>query len=446
MNFSYKTSQCLHCAAGLRTMLWIAIAVTATTIMSCKDEESQIGMGLQDPASLFSGQHDTVILEGATYYDDSLLTTGYGRAVIGRVDNSIFGTTRATYYTQIANANGLDWNENCHIDSVILQLAVEDIFAPTRAARQDLHTAIQVFHTTDKIMTDTPYYATSTIGLGQKYADQPITITDSMMTRVNSDSLLNFTLKLDTSIFQLFPRRTLTPEALLDATKGIAIKLDEGSGYDIMTMTLNLAAATNKMTIYYSYHANGSSTINRTVGMSIGSGATHFSSYIHTYNAPFSSLQNKTADSLGGSQRLYLEPLGGTYMKLNMKNWVETFRVKHPTAVIAYAVIKLPVATESVGTEYPSRLYTYKNYADGSTVLIPDFTDAYRLTGYDGTNHLDKAYYRIRVTEHVQKMLHSGNDFGTLIYLEGRRSDPRSVVFNGTGTATPPRLEIVYSE
>ena len=424
-------------------MLWIAIAVAATSLVSCEDEETSIGLGLQDPASLFSGQHDTVILNGATFYDDSLLTSGYNYAVVGQTFNTVFGNTIALYNTQIANKSGLDWDENCHIDSVVMQLAVADIYAPSSTVGRNIQTTVVVNHLTEKIMTDSAYYSFSNIAKGEQYASQQVTITDSMRNRIEHDSLLTLSIKMNTSIFQLFPRRQLTAEELIDATKGIAISLDQTS-VDPVAMTLNLAAATTKMVIYYTY-SNGSQNINRTLDMNIGKGATHFSTYIHTYNHPFDELKNGTLDSLEGSQRLYLEPLGGTYLKLDMSSWVKQFRQAHPAAVIAYAVIKLPVASENKG-EYPSRLYTYKSYADGSSVLIPDFTDAYRLTGYDGTNHLDSAYYRIRVTEHVQKMLHSGNDFGTLIYLEGRRSDPRCVIFNGTATSNPPRLEIVYSE
>lgn len=442
MKFSINA---FRCTKGLRTLLRAAIIVAATCLASCEEEETNIGLGLQDPASLFSGQRDTVLLNGATFYDDSLLTSGYSRAVIGQTYHTVFGTTTASYNTQIANKNGLDWDEHCTIDSVVLQLAVEDVYAPHNPAGQDVTPTVVVKHLAEKIMTDSAYYSFSNIAKDELYASRQVRITDSMLNRVQHDSLITLSIKLDTSVFRLFPRRQLTAAELIDVTKGISVELNNTlSPGNPIAMTLNLAAATTKMAIYYTY-ANGSQNISRTLDMNVGSGATHFSTYTHDYKVPFSDLKSGTLDSLPGGLRLYLEPLGGTYLKLDMSSWVKQFRQKHPAAVIAYAVIKLPVAPESEG-EKPSKLYTYKNYADGSSVLIPDFMDTYRLTGYDGTNNIDSTCYRIRVTEHVQKMLHSGNDFGTLIYLEGRRSDPRSVIFNGTATSNPPKLEIVYSE
>lgn len=432
----------------LKSLLFIAVAslVAATLFTSCNEEESNIGMGLQDPATLFDGSRDTVYdLTAYTHYDDSLRTSGYSSAVLGYCNDAHFGKVTATYYTQMVNSNGVSLDEMCHIDSAILSLVITNVYSPSSNAknaysrmRKDdtyhLHFLVDQLATAP--LTDSGYYAFDTIALsGNRYYDGIVSVAhaDTMTVR----------LPLSQKFYSLLENQTLTASELITHLKGLRIAMPYNE--QSRMVTVNLAAANTKLTVYYRYMSLND-TISRTLNLGIGTSATHFSHFQHDYSGTALSVFNTNhKDSIEGSQYLYLEPLGGTYISVDMHKWITQFRKSHPYATINYAVLKLPVANIS-DTCYPSEMYTYKRYADGSSIAIPDMSDIYTYTGYDGTNKYDKAYYRIRVTQHVQKMLLSGNDFGTLVYLEGRRSSPRRVIINGTGSNNRIRLEVVYSE
>ena len=76
--------------------------------------------------------------------------------------------------------------------------------------------------------------------------------------------------------------------------------------------------------------------------------------------------------------------------------------------------------------------------------------DAFTYKGFDGTYDNTKGYYRMRITQHLQKIMREGRDFGTLLVINGRRSSPARIKLNGASSAAtannPIRIEFIYSE
>lgn len=413
----------------MKTLPLLAALVTGAALMAgCDEKPSNIGVGLQDPATLYEGKHDTVGVTAFTMLEDSLRTSGYSSAVIGNYGDATFGTVRGTYYTQITNSNGIAFDERCKIDSVVLSLVLSEVYPPAGES-YSLHFRVDQLAEAPK--TDSGYFAFDSIALGN------VCFFDSAVNFSRSDTMV-VRLKLRSNAANLFARQSLNARQLIEHAKGLRIALKDN---DKMAV-INLAAEKTKMTIHYRYD-----TIVRTVDLDVGNKGTHFSHFTHGYaGSSLARFATAPHDSISGTSLLYLEPFGGTYLCVNMRQWIDTFRTAHPNAVINYAVLRLPIATSESDNYHPGKVQTYKRYADGSSVGIPDMTDAFTYTGYDGTNKLDSTCYRIRITQHLQKMLLSGNDFGTLVYLDGRRSDPRRVVINGTTKQNPIRVEVIYSE
>ena len=407
----------------------LAIVWLATTwLAACTEDPSRIGVGLQDPATLYDGKHDTIALVAHTLYEDSLRTSGYSSAVIGAYDDETFGAVRATYYTQITNPNGIAFDAQSTIDSVVLSLSISDVYPPVGDTCR-LH--FRVDQLASAPLTDSGYYAFDSIPIG------PACFFDGVVTLARADTMVA-RLRLAPAAADLFANQTLDAQQLIDHAKGLRVAL---LGNDQM-VTVNLAAEQTNLVVHYRYD-----TIVRTVSLGVGIQGTHFSHFSHNYaSSALARFATAPHDSLAGAALLYLEPLGGTYLSIDMHAWLDTFRTAHPNAVVHYAVLRLPIAMDASDPYHPAKMQTYKRFADGSSVGIPDMLDAYAYTGYDGTNSLDSSCYRIRVTQHLQKLLRTGRDYGTLVYLDGRRSDPRRVVINGTAHQNPIRVEVVYTE
>jgi hypothetical protein len=162
--------------------------------------------------------------------------------------------------------------------------------------------------------------------------------------------------------------------------------------------------------------------------------------------APF--VTNRKA-SISGTEKLYLEPLGGTRIRLDMQAFIDQFRTEHPTAVIHYAELLMPVSTGVSDTSMPVRILALKNHADGSSTYVTDanvITNAYTYGGFDGYYNREKKQYRLRITRHLQELLRTGKDYGTELIIDARRSSAFRTVINGTASDNPIRIDFVYSE
>ncbi|MBR1792570.1 MAG: hypothetical protein IJ764_02915, partial [Bacteroidales bacterium] len=233
--------------------------------------------------------------------------------------------------------------------------------------------------------------------------------------------------------------------------KGIHITTLSDS--DPMLLTINFASSTTLMKAYYSLSQDGTQghdTVNFIVGCaSNNSTYIHFCHFAHTYGAsPIAALFNGSTDSLDGSTKLYLEPMGGTYIYLNIDKYIKTFHQQHPNAVINYAELLLPTADDA-DTLYPELISAYKRYSNGYVMAISDnnyLVSPYSYTGYDGTYHPEYKSYRLRISQYMQELLRNNADHGMMLYINGRRSSGQRTIINGPLSSRPLRIAFIYSE
>ncbi|MBR1517276.1 MAG: DUF4270 family protein [Bacteroidales bacterium] len=430
-------------------LLCVALLLSAS---ACENDETAIGDSLQDPGTLFQAQFDTISgdnLYAVTLLDDSLQTSGndYTRAIIGHYADDVFGTVSSCILTQVApvNTSGIDFTDqgsNTYtIDSVALCLAVSDVFPDDND--RTLH--ITVDQLTRPIANDSSYYSTDDIATALSLYDQTLTVhpTDSLVLRL----MLN-----NSSIAPLLKQRFESQDAFKESFKGLKIQLADGS--DPVMLTVNFANSKTIMKVYYTHQYEETithDTISFIVGhVQASSPHKHFCHIDHTYSTTaLAPLANGSLDSLDGQNKLYLEPLGGTCIYLNIDNYVKQFHAAHPHATINYAELLLPT-TGDIATEQPAQVIAYKRYSNGYMLPISDnnqMLSPYAAGGFDGTYHDDLGYYRLRISQYLQELMRDNADYGMVLYLNGRRSDARRTVINGTKhTSNPIRITIIYSE
>lgn len=418
----------------LHSLIFAHCALLLCLMVSCTEKETDLGIDFQDPASLYNGIYDTISgsseIVAWTTFNDSIKTSGYTTGMIGYYSDATFGSVTAKTFTQLALAGSSGVNLSDYtIDTVLLSLVLDEKY-PNDSCTVN----IKVSQLASNLYLDSTYYAFSDVSTSSVLFNDNVTIPD---TSNQIDIVLNSTAN------NLFHNRFDSHEEFIEQIKGICIELVD-NGTPAM-LTINFAATATKMTVRYHDNNGSHSSFDLLIGHSSSeSKITHFCQFNHQYNGELSHTFNNN-DSIPGSEKLYLEPLGGTYVHFNIDNFVKQFHQTHPRAVIHYAELLIPTHT-SCDDLKPERIIANKLSATGGIMPIPDYSSAYTGSGYDGKYQEDKGYYRIRITQHLQHLVTEGKDYGSLLELFGSRSSARRTIVNGTDTDNPIKIHFIYTE
>ena len=399
------------------------------SLSACSEEESDLGIDLTDPTTLYQGVCDTLYADAAwTEPEDTLLTSNYSFGIIGNYTSPLFGKVSSSLYTQIAlpsNANDISFNDMV-IDSVILTFTPSQLF-PDTGATYTFH--FEVRQLAEPLLTDSLYYNYSTLPV-----DPATLFFDDDVTVGPNDSLVN--LRLDPS-FNAVLLRTATAEEFLAQTKGLRIRITNAA--DEGMLSIDFAAATTCLRAYY-HNDDNNTVLAASYTFLMGAGTSHFTHFAHDYSGTI------FGGHIDGATKLYLEPMGGQQVRMSFDNAVKAFHQAHPYATIHHAELVMPVADDSPALR-PDQILLFTRNESGEFDYIDDLINVNAMTGYDGHCHDSvSVHYRMRCTQHMQGLLRQDGDPGTLLLLNSRRHTANSLVLNGITTANRPRIHIVYSE
>lgn len=414
----------------------LTFSLLALLFAACTEEESNIGLGLQDPATYYNGIADTLYGSAVTVFDDSLMTTGYSQGMIGHYSDATFGSVHASLFTQIANTteNSVNWGSST-IDSAILQIAITEVYPDTYTDDEPISFRMEIRQLADKIATDSSYYSTDSVPVSStKFFDGNVSIT-------KKDTVLR--ISLNSTFRQMLQGNSYSNNELKDAVKGFYIHT---TGAPVL-LTLNFNAASSSLTIYHTFHGDVEDAHLEDM-LSIGAGATHFNRFMHNYTGSLSVFNSNKNDSVADNGYLYLDPMGGTRVKYNFDADIKAFKAAHPNAIIHFAELMLPVATEKADDNPPSELVAMKKSATGAIGYIADMTDGYTSSTLNYRFDTINNRYHLRITEHMQQLLRQGSDYGTLVLINSRRASAKRTVLRGCATtlSEPTRVVIVYTE
>ncbi len=418
----------------MKRILFLIIPLFTFFFVACNEKESSIGLGLQDPATLYDGKFDTLSVAGCTMKDDSLVTTNYSQGLLGRLSDS-WRTQEAIIYSQVANTseNSINWGTST-IDSVVLSLSVQDLYPASLVSAGPLNLHFEVKQLSEDLYKDTTYYAFSSAAVGST------TFFDGMVSVVPADTVIR--LKFNSSFANILDGNNFSNQELISAIKGIRIRmLSDG---DQAMFTVNFNAAVSGVIVYRTYEGASETTHMQNL-LSIGAGGVHFNQYITNYSGSVSLLN--TLDSISGTTSMHLIPMGGSCLKLNLTAAVKQFNNQHPHAIIHYAELQLPVVNPE-STAPPKDLVVLKYVNDSVNTYIPDMSDGYTSGSLDYRYNEKTQSYKLRITQHFQKLLYKGFDPGTLVLINSRRSSANRVEVAGCAPSSngQTRIVVVYSE
>lgn len=414
---------------------------------ACQEKESDLGANLQDPFTIYNGTRDTVYLNACTVFDDSLLTMNQNFSIVGHHSDEVFGSVEAQLYCQMAlsSATGLAV-DSMTFDSVVLGLVVDKWYPSLHDSNATMRLHFMVERLAAPFGDSTIYYSTDDIAVGTSANDIYF---DSTITCSGKDSIIY--LHLHTARIREIFANTTSDAEFRSAARGLRIRLINDA--DAKMISFNMAATATKVTSYYRYGINATAgSLDFVIGTTATATAKRFTRFIHQRSADMQRLA-EGLDSLPGNDLLYLSPMGGTMIKFDLQQWIDAFRMAHPTAIIHYAELIAPVA-EQADDEPPARLLAYKTAQNGFRASIPDLLDAHTYSGFDGHYNKTKGHYRMRVTQHLQQLLRTGEDYGSLIVIDGRLSTANRTIINGCDNTThagkvdnlPIRIDFIYSE
>ena len=299
----------------MRKLQYTLMLLASLVLCCCTEEETDLGMGLQDPATLYNGLRDTAYCDAATMLrDDTLLTSDYGTGLLGRYEDPLLGTAEAIIYSQVTfpYANNLHVDSETTIDSVVLTLVVSAFYTSPANTAEVQQLKMEVRQLAEGPVTDTHYY---------DYSELPVSdvafFDGTVAFDKKADTIIR--LRLADSFKALLEGHSYTQDEFRDAVKGIRITMDHDA-----VAAVNFNAARTCITAYLR-----SDTVTTEVTFNIGARATHFNRFVNNFEGPVAPFAGG-ADSIAATDRLYLLPMAGCNVKLTFDSFVRRFSEAHP--------------------------------------------------------------------------------------------------------------------
>ncbi|NLN96481.1 MAG: DUF4270 domain-containing protein [Bacteroidales bacterium] len=423
-------------------VMLIAIAIFSA---SCTDNNDLIGLNIQPPGEeLKYFVTDTFSVFAYSVREDSVKTDKLGLSLLGSMFDPVFGKTTASIYTELRLTSlQLNFGEGAVIDSIILKMAYVGVYGDSSTMQ-----TFRVYEMTENIDIDSSYYSNKITAYGSQIGFEQII--------PPVDSIPVDTIKIAPSLRIPLNDGGILAEKLLSGTsddyssnekfreffKGIYITADPvdevGKG---ALLTYNLISDATTITVYYHNFEKDSLKYNFTISNASG----RYGHYYHYgYADAEESLRQQiiSGDTTLGSNKIYLQPLGGvkTYLRF------PTITSLGTDISINEAKLILTDNDPSAGFTQPPRLSIGKLTDDKGKTTILD--DQFEGETYFGGYYKDSEY-TFRLSRYVQDRIlnKDAEDFGLTLLVPAASSVPHRVVLNGTNTdAGKIRLVITYTK
>ena len=423
----------------------------------CKKEINSIGLDLKDPNDLLNAVFtDTVSLSAYSVFEEPLNTTGLIFNYLGCMKDPVFGSTTASFFTQLVPANnGFKVGDSYKLDSIVLTLRYTGGFYGDTLNPF----VINVYELTEKIQSDSIYYQNHSI----KYDEaNPLKSNFILYPKPNSkvkvDTLLDahLRIKLNDELGNRFLDKAKnneigTEDAFKNYFKGLYISAEPFRNGGCL-VNFSLTSALTGIQLYYT--ENGKAQ--KFSFIVKNPDAVRFSKYEHNYNAgdphfvaQIDSLKSDNERAMLGKEKLYVQAMGGIKTKIEFPNIKALNEINSGRIVINKAELVITNIGDNL-EKYPnpSRLFIQAVNLEGKPVTIMD-----ALTGngnyFGGSFNKTKSEYRFRITRHIQDLI-TKNNYLPYIYLvtEGAAAYPNRLILQGTDTSKVARLrlEVYYTE
>ena len=390
-------------------------------LISCDNEPSIIGEELQPPSEKLNVTHlDTISINAYTFTQDSILSSGFLTAMVGEIQDSVFGTSRASFLTRI-RLSGTDQNpmafspgKSVVADSLILYILPNRFYGDVNTKMK-----LKVYRLAEDILRDSIYYS----------SHHPVYDLNSeqIFTVAVNDTLLR--MKLDTSFFgtPLIEIDTIETNAeLRQYFKGIYVMFDSNVAGEGAIFLLDLLSLDSKLTLHY--HDINNDTIPLDYTFNINSYSARANLFSHDYSTGTIASLN---DTLTEDTLIYVQGMGGTYAKIDFP-FLEDIRSLGPLALNkAEITFKLWEYCDTNLFSRPEDLRLLRKNDEGTFVSL--FDEALGEEYFGGQLDTEGGTYTFNITSHI-------NDF-----IVGETEDPAIYLFLRDQKTSPERVALFNS-
>lgn len=400
---------------------------------TCTKEPDLVGLNLVSQSELLKlGYTDTISVMSYSVKVDSVNTEELSYALIGSMNDPVFGQTDATYYSQIRLVDeGSDYGNDPVYDSAFLSLPYQGAYGDTMS-----NMTLRVYELTQKLtLYDTMYSFNSAT-----YDESKLIGTISFVPRPHDSVMVNgkkAAPQIRIPLTQYFGQRMLSVPAdsladndsFLNTFYGICIVAEKQETPGKGSILYFKAPSTGSLITMY-YHNSEDTT---TAYYIINSYSARFGNYDHygyTTASPY--LQQQLAgDMSSGDQYVFLQSMGGVRVRLKfptLSNWQNNKKL-----IVNDAQLILTEA--SPGTRYTPPANLTVRLVDDDNQSIGGYTPDESLEGltyldgyYNKTDHT----YRFRLSRYVQQLLTGEiENNGLHLLISGGAVNANRLVLNG---------------
>lgn len=418
---------------------------------SCTKDPGQIGYIIQpDDSRLNVKFSDTTSIYAYSNLIDSIRTSQLSTNALGSLQDPVFGSTVAGFYTQfILSAPGEDFGEGRTLDSLVLQLVYADTYGDT------LNTIVaHTYEMLKNIDNDSIYYSTFQIPIGQTdYSDYAFSPrpgdsvgTDTLdrlppMLRLN---LTNLSTELGEKLLNADTTDMESSASFQTFFNGLFIQ-SEPAFDDGAIVFFELSATQSKMILYYHNDEEDSLSYDYI----ITSSTANVSKYEHSRLNAASDFRAQTVDgdTTMGQEKFYVQGFGGVESIIRFPHIFDW--AKRSNVAINEAKLILPGYSEDVFIEAPYQLALLRIDSDSTYTILSDQAEGESY--FDGKYNESANGYEFRITRHIQSLINdtTQSNYGLSLFVSGSSRNPNRFIFKGNqqgADTTGIRLEILYTD
>ena len=373
--------------------LKIAFLGLLTAVHACKSPDD-LGLDLD----LNEFESDTLIIDDIrvqTQREDSLRTDNINFHVLGSINDSVFGPSQASIYSQLSLNGAIAFPNNAEVDSIILQMAFIDYYGDLQDDQD-----FAVYELKHGFDAERDYYNTSSLKLGDKIGQTKNFRLDSS----NGKLRINVTKLWGRNAFRAGQSYDQTDD-FQDDFKGIAVvpqsNMETNQG---IIYYFNLVSLESYMNVHYHYYTTSGSRLEREEAIAelqFQTDAEVFSSFSHDYSGKL--VEDYIDADSSNANRAFVQAFGGTYTSIDISALQSL--IDSPLIAVHKAELVLPCDCDLHDVYLkPIPFLDIKYVAEnGNLTDLPDKSKVYWVRAYNGGQNA----YVFNITNHAQQVINN---------------------------------------